>query len=266
MDNLDVGETVQWGLSINDYLEDFIGKGLPGCRLVAVLNDRENTSLRFGSIVYSAGDYFCDMKCFAETEEPHSMLLLDKDGNVITDIRLENNFIECFEPSLLESDGLALFSFFLDDHGRPAVMRASFSVYFPGKKTFHMFAMKPPSSQSAVWSSPVKMLIGMVIISHMILTGITRQHAATARMNLRMFHAAMNGKARRMTRQPSSFLLYPICCAFYLLFLLSSRAHAIEYTSPPRAPPMNVTRSDSMMFFFLCVNLYSLEPSWFTSL
>lgn len=105
MDNLDVGETVQWGLSINDYLEDFIGKGLPGCRLVAVLNDRENTSLRFGSIVYSAGDYFCDMKCFAETEEPHSMLLLDKDGNVITDIRLENNFIECFEPSLLESDG-----------------------------------------------------------------------------------------------------------------------------------------------------------------
>ena len=105
MDNLYVGETVQWGLSINEYLEDFLGKGLPGCRLVAVLNDRENTSLRFGSIVYSAGDYFCDMKCFAETEEPNSMLLLDKDGNVITDIRLENNYIECFEPSLLEGDG-----------------------------------------------------------------------------------------------------------------------------------------------------------------
>ena len=30
MDHLDVGETVQWGLSINDYLEDFIGKGVSG--------------------------------------------------------------------------------------------------------------------------------------------------------------------------------------------------------------------------------------------
>lgn len=105
MDNLYVGETVQWGLSINEYLEDFLGEGLPGCRLVAKLDDRENTNLKFGSIIYSAGDYFCDMKCLAETEEPNSMWLLDKDGNVITDIRLENGAIECFEPSLLVGDG-----------------------------------------------------------------------------------------------------------------------------------------------------------------
>ena len=105
MDDLYVGETVQWGLSINQYLEDFLGQGLEGCRLVARMGDAVNSNLKFGNIIYSGGDYFCDMKCLAATDFPCSLWLVDSDGNYITDFALENDEIDCYEPLLKEGDG-----------------------------------------------------------------------------------------------------------------------------------------------------------------
>lgn len=105
MDDLYVGETVQWGFSVNEYLEDFLGEGLKGCRLVARQGSQVNSNLRFGDIVYSAGDYFCDMKCLAKTVSPCTLWLVDSDGNYITDIRLEDDTIECLDPNFAVGDG-----------------------------------------------------------------------------------------------------------------------------------------------------------------
>lgn len=105
MDNLYVGETVKLGLYFNEYLEDFLGKGLNGCRLAVVMEDEINPDFKFGDLVYSSGDYFCDMKCYEKTSYPCELWLVDRDGNMITDISLENGEIDSYEPYLTVGDG-----------------------------------------------------------------------------------------------------------------------------------------------------------------
>ena len=104
-DNLYVGETVKLGLYFNEYLEDFLGKGLNGCRLAVVMEDEINTDFKFGDLVYSSGDYFCDMKCYGKTSYPSELCLVDKDGNMITDISLDDGEIDSYEPYLTVGDG-----------------------------------------------------------------------------------------------------------------------------------------------------------------
>ena len=127
--------------------------------------------------------------------------------------------------------------------------------YLLGKKLFHIELIKSPSSQSAVWSSPVKIIIGIVIKSQIILTGITKQHAAIASTNFNAYHATKNGIAK-MRRPPSLVLLYPTSFTPYLFFRFSSSEIENWYISPAIAPPINVTSNDSIILSFLRFSEY----------
>lgn len=105
IDNLYVGETIQWGFMLNDFLLDFLGEELEGYKLVAMEGDEISDAFSFGGIIYSGGDYFCDMKCIAETSEPCALWIADEDGKLITDFYLEDGYIESQLPKVIEGDG-----------------------------------------------------------------------------------------------------------------------------------------------------------------
>jgi len=105
-DDLYVGETVLLGLSINQYLEDFLGEGLSGYKLAVLNNDEPCDHFRFGDITYSAGDYFCEMTCRQETGgDSFSIWLTDSEGKLITDLSPYDGDIVCSYPELLIGDG-----------------------------------------------------------------------------------------------------------------------------------------------------------------
>ena len=105
-DDLYVGETVLLGLDINQYLEDFLGKGLKGYKIAVLNNGEPCDHFRFGDIVYSSGDYFCEMTCRKETGgDSFSMWITDSDGKMITDLSPSDGDIACSYPELTVGDG-----------------------------------------------------------------------------------------------------------------------------------------------------------------
>lgn len=106
LDNIYVGETSLMCLSINSYLEDFIGEGLPGHSLAVFGADGKNSpDFEMGTIRYSAGDYFCEIKCIDATQSSNTLCLVDADGNIVTDFTLEDGTLLAHYPKMVIGDG-----------------------------------------------------------------------------------------------------------------------------------------------------------------
>ena len=106
LDNIYVGETSLMCLSINSYLEDFIGEGLPGHSLAVFGADGKNSpDFQLGTIMYSSGDYFCEIKCIDATQSSNTLCLVDADGNIVTDFTLEDGALLAHYPQMVIGDG-----------------------------------------------------------------------------------------------------------------------------------------------------------------
>ena len=106
LDNIYVGETSLMCLSINSYLEDFIGEGLPGHSLAVFGADGKNSpDFQLGTIMYSAGDYFCEIKCIDATQSSNTLCLVDADRNIVTDFTLEDGALLAHYPKMVIGDG-----------------------------------------------------------------------------------------------------------------------------------------------------------------
>ena len=106
LDNIYVGETSLMCLSINSYLEDFIGEGLPGHSLAVFGADGKNSpDFQLGTIMYSAGDYFCEIKCIDATQSSNTLCLVDTGGNIVTDFTLEDGALLAHYPKMVIGDG-----------------------------------------------------------------------------------------------------------------------------------------------------------------
>ena len=102
LDNIYVGETSLMCLSINSYLEDFIGEGLPGHSLAVFGADGKNSpDFQLGTIMYSAGDYFCEIKCIDATQSSNTLCLVDADRNIVTDFTLEDGALLAHYPKMV---------------------------------------------------------------------------------------------------------------------------------------------------------------------
>ena len=106
LDDIYVGETSLMRLSVNSYLEDFIGEGLPGHSLAVFGADGKNSpDFRLGTIMYSSGDYFCEIKCIDATQSSNTLCLVDAGGNIVTDFTLEDGALLAHYPQMVIGDG-----------------------------------------------------------------------------------------------------------------------------------------------------------------
>ena len=106
LDNIYVGETSMMCLGVNTFLEEFLGVGLPGHSLAVFGADgKKSPDFELGTLKYSSGDYFCDIKCIDATQSSNTLCLVDASGNIVSDVSLEDGVLLAHYPQIVIGDG-----------------------------------------------------------------------------------------------------------------------------------------------------------------